>query len=51
VDGRVKPGHDSEKFFVNAMFTTFMRARFTNVFDGTLRIQANPCVWHSRIAD
>jgi len=39
------------KKFVNAMFTTFMRLRFTNVFDGAARIAANPCVWHGRIAD
>jgi hypothetical protein len=33
------------------MFTTFMRARFTNVFDGTARIAAGPCVWRAGIAD
>ncbi len=27
------PGHDGEKNFVNAMFTTFVRVRFTNVFE------------------
>jgi hypothetical protein len=43
------PGHDES--FVNAMFTTFMRPRFTNVFDGAARITANPCVWRVRIAD
>jgi hypothetical protein len=36
---------------VNAMFTTFKRVRFTNVFDDTARIAANPCVWHAGIAD
>jgi hypothetical protein len=50
VDGRDKPGHD-ERFFVNAMFTTFMRARFTNVFDGAARISAGSCVWRACIAD
>jgi hypothetical protein len=38
-------------FFVNAMFTTFMRVGFTNVFDDTARIPVDPCVWHARIAD
>jgi hypothetical protein len=33
------------------MFTTFMRVRFTNVFDVAAPIPANPCVWHARIAD
>jgi hypothetical protein len=33
VDGRDKPGRDDRKNFVNAMFTTFMRVRFTNVFE------------------
>jgi hypothetical protein len=51
MDGRVKPGHDGGKNFVNAMFTTFMRARFTNVFDGTVRISVSPCVWRACIAD
>jgi hypothetical protein len=49
VDGRDKPGHD-EKVFVNAMFTTFVRVRFTNVFDGTTRIPASACVWRACIA-
>jgi hypothetical protein len=38
-------------FFVNAMFTTFMRVRFTSVFDGTPPNPVRPCVWHARIAD
>jgi hypothetical protein len=38
-------------FFVNAMFTTFMRVRFTNVFDGAAPIPVNPCVWRACIAD
>jgi hypothetical protein len=42
-------GHDEK--FVNAMFTTFMRARFTNVFDDSARIAARPCVWRACIAD
>jgi hypothetical protein len=33
------PGHDGGKNFVNAMFTTFMRVRFTNLFDGAARFQ------------
>jgi len=33
MDGRVKPGHDDGKNFVNAMFTTFMHVRFTNAFE------------------
>jgi hypothetical protein len=37
-------------FFVNAMFTTFMRMRFTNVFDDAARTSANPCVWRACIA-
>jgi hypothetical protein len=37
--------------FVNAMFTTFMRVRFTNVFDVILQNPARPCVWRGRIAD
>jgi hypothetical protein len=37
--------------FVNAMFTTFMCAGFTNVFDGTARNPASPCVWRACIAD
>jgi hypothetical protein len=51
MDGRVKPGHDGEKNFVNAMFTTFMRARFTNVFDVILQKSARACVWRGCIAD
>jgi hypothetical protein len=51
MDGRVKPGHDDRKNFVNAMFTTFMRARFTNVFDVTAAIAGSPCVWLACIAD
>jgi hypothetical protein len=45
-----KPGHD-ESFFVNAMFTTFMRVRFTNVFDVILQKSARACVWRACIAD
>jgi hypothetical protein len=36
--------------FVNAMFTTFVRVRFTNVFDDTVRIAASACVWRACIA-
>jgi hypothetical protein len=50
MDGRVKPGHDERKKFVNAMFTTFMRVRFTNAFDVILQNPARPCVWRGRIA-
>jgi hypothetical protein len=50
MDGRVKPGHDDGKNFVNAMFTTFVRVRFTNVFDDMARIAAGPCVWRGCIA-
>jgi hypothetical protein len=35
--------------FVNAMFTTFMRVRFTNVFDGIARNCRHACVWRMRI--
>jgi hypothetical protein len=42
---------NDESYFVNVMFTTFMRVRFTNVFDGIARIPANPCVWRACIAD
>jgi hypothetical protein len=38
-------------FFVNAMFTTFMRVRFTNVSDGIARNPASACVWRACIAD
>jgi hypothetical protein len=38
-------------FPVNAMFTTFVRVRFTNVFDGATRISASACVWRACIAD
>jgi hypothetical protein len=41
----------SSKIFVNAMFTTFVRVRFTNVFVCTAPISANPCVWRACIAD
>jgi hypothetical protein len=37
--------------FVNAMFTTFMRVRFTNVFERIARIPVSPCVWRAGIAD
>jgi hypothetical protein len=37
--------------FVNAMFTTFMRLRFTNVFDGSAPTAASACVWRACIAD
>jgi hypothetical protein len=37
--------------FVNAMFTTFMRVRFTKVFDVILHKSARPCVWRAGIAD
>jgi hypothetical protein len=43
------PAMTSEKIIVNAMFTTFVRVRFTNVFDATVRMQANPCVWRGCI--
>jgi hypothetical protein len=42
---------NDESFFVNAMFTTFVRVRFTNVFVCTAPIPANPCVWRACIAD
>jgi hypothetical protein len=37
------------KNFVNAMFTTFMRVRFTNVFDVILQKTARACVWRAGI--
>jgi hypothetical protein len=46
--GRDKPGHD-EEIFVNAMFTTFMRARFTNAFDVIAGNCRCPCVWRAGI--
>jgi hypothetical protein len=49
VDGRDKPGHD-EEIFINAMFTIFMRVRFTNVFDGAAQNPVRACVWRARIA-
>jgi hypothetical protein len=33
------------------MFTTFMRVRFTKVFDGIARNPVSPCVWRAGIAD
>jgi hypothetical protein len=33
------------------MFTTFMRVRFTNVFDVIARNCRRACVWRGRIAD
>jgi hypothetical protein len=36
-------------FSVNAMFTTFMRAGFTKVFDGASQNSANACVWRACI--
>ena len=41
----------TRNFSVNAMFTTFMRVRFTNVFDGTTRNRSRACVWPACIAD
>jgi hypothetical protein len=38
-------------FSINAMFTTFVRLRFTNGFDGAARISASSCVWRACIAD
>jgi hypothetical protein len=35
--------------FVNAMFTTFMRVRFTNAFDVIARNRRRPCVWRAGI--
>ncbi|HEV7880315.1 hypothetical protein [Bradyrhizobium sp.] len=49
MDGRVKPGHDEGKNFVNAMFTTFMRARFTNAFDVIVGNCRRACVWRAGI--
>jgi hypothetical protein len=40
----------TRSFFVNAMFTTFMRVRFTNVFDVTAPSLARACVWRACIA-
>jgi hypothetical protein len=40
----------AEKNFVNAMFTTFMRVRFTNAFDVIARNCERTCVWHACIA-
>jgi hypothetical protein len=48
MDGRVKPGHDG-KNFVNAMFTTFMRVRFTKAFDVIARNAGRSCVWRAGI--
>jgi hypothetical protein len=45
------PAMTLENISVNAMFTTFMRVRFTNVFDGAAPTAANPCVWRACIAD
>jgi hypothetical protein len=42
-------GAANDEKFVNAMFTTFVRVRFTNVFDGTARNPASACVWRARI--
>jgi hypothetical protein len=35
--------------FVNAMFTTFMRARFTNAFDVIAGNCRRTCVWRAGI--
>jgi hypothetical protein len=35
--------------FINAMFTTFMRARFTNASDVIGRNCRRPCVWRAGI--
>jgi len=51
MDGRVKPGHDDGETFVNPIFTTFMRVRFTNAFDVIARNRGGACVWRARIAD
>jgi hypothetical protein len=37
------------KKFVNAMFTTFMRVRFTNAFDVIARNAGRSCVWRAGI--
>ncbi len=42
---------NDESFFVNAMFTTFMRARFTNAFDVITAIAARACMWRACIGD
>jgi hypothetical protein len=44
-------GNDGNFFitFVNAMFTTFMRVRFTNVFDVIARNGRRACVWRAGI--
>jgi hypothetical protein len=45
------PQDEGEKNFVNFIFTTFMRVRFTNVFDVIARYCGRACVWRARIAD
>jgi hypothetical protein len=35
--------------FVNAVFTTFMRVRFTNAFDVIARNAGRSCVWRAGI--
>jgi hypothetical protein len=39
----------TNKNFVNAMFTTFMRVRFTNAFDVIARNCRCTCVWRAGI--
>jgi len=41
----------ASKIFVNAMFTTFMRVRFTNAFDVIAQNPACICVWRAGITD
>jgi hypothetical protein len=45
------PQDEGEKNYVNPIFTTFMRVRFTNAFDVIARNRRSACVWRGRIAD
>jgi hypothetical protein len=37
--------------YVNFIFTTFMRVRFTKAFDVIARQRGRACVWRARIGD
>jgi hypothetical protein len=47
---KAHPGMTNEKF-VNFIFTTFMRVRFTKAFDVIARHCGRACVWRARFSD
>jgi hypothetical protein len=46
-----RASRNDESFYVNSIFTTFMRVRFTNTFDVIAENCRRTCVWRACIGD